>query len=66
MTLDKKVLFLWSERETWTQTFNSHNGTLSKTYSGANSGTYRIIAEYIAYGTSGSETINDISTEVKA
>lgn len=66
MTLEKKVLFWWSEKETWTQTFNSKNGTLSKTYSGADSGTYRITAEYIAYGTSGSETINDISAEVKA
>lgn len=66
MTLEKKVLFWWSEKETWTQTFNNYNGTLSKTYSGADSGTYRITAEYIAYGSSGSETINDTSAEVKA
>ena len=66
MTLEKKVLFWWSEKETWTQTFNSKNGTLSKTYSGADSGTYRITAEYIAYGTSGSEIINDTSAEIKA
>ena len=65
MTLEKKILFWWSEKETWTQTFNSSIGTLSKTYSGADSGTYRITAEYIAYGTSGSEIINDTSAEVK-
>ena len=66
MTLEKKVLFWWSEKETWTQTFNSKNGTLSKTYSVADSGTYRITAEYVAYSSSGSETINDTSAEVKA
>jgi hypothetical protein len=66
MTLEKKVLFWWSEKETWTQTFNSSRGTLSKTYSGADSGTYRITAEYIAYGSSGSEIINDTSAEIKA
>lgn len=66
MTLEKKILFWWSEKETWTQTFNSYNGTLSKTYSGADSGTYRVTAEYIAYSSSGSETINDTSAEVKA
>lgn len=66
MTLEKKILFWWSEKETWTQTFNSSSGTLSKTYSGADSGTYRVTAEYVAYSSSGSETINDISAEVKA
>ena len=66
MTLEKKILFWWSEKETWTQTFNSKNGTLSKTYSVADSGTYRITAEYVAYSSSGSETINDTSAEVKA
>lgn len=66
MTLEKKVLFWWSEQETWTQTFNSYNGTLSKNYSGANSGTYRITAEYIAYSGTNSETITDTSSEVKA
>lgn len=66
MTLEKKVLFWWSEQETWTQTFNSYNGTLSKNYSGANSGTYRVTAEYVAYSSSGSETISDTSAEVKA
>lgn len=66
MTLEKKILFWWSEKETWTQTFNSSSGTLSKTYSGADSGTYRVTAEYIAYSSSGSETISDTSTEVKA
>lgn len=66
MTLEKKILFWWSEKETWTQTFNSSSGTLAKTYSGADSGTYRITAEYIAYGSSGSEIINDTSAEIKA
>lgn len=66
MTLEKKVLFWWSEQETWTQTFNSYTGTLSKNYSGANSGTYRVSAEYIAYSGTNSETITDTSAEVKA
>lgn len=52
MTLEKKVLFWWSEKQTWTQTFNSYSGTLAKTYSDANSGTK-------------SETITDTSAEVK-
>lgn len=65
MTLEKKVLFWWSEKETWTQTFNSYSGTLSKTYSDANSGTYRISAEYVAYSGTKSETITDTSAEVK-
>lgn len=66
MTLEKKILFWWSEKETWTQTFNSSSGTLSKTYSGADGGTYRVSAEYVAYSSSGSETISDTSAEVKA
>lgn len=65
MTLEKKVLFWWSEKETWTQTFNSYNGTLSKTYIDADSGTYRISAEYVAYSGTKSETITDTSAEVK-
>ena len=66
MTLEKKVLFWWSEKETWTQTFNSYSGTLSKTYSDAGSGTYRVSAEYVAYSGTKSETITDTSAEVKA
>ena len=65
MTLEKKVLFWWSEKETWTQTFNSYSGTLSKTYSDAGSGTYRVSAEYVAYSGTKSETITDTSAEVK-
>lgn len=66
MTLEKKVLFWWSEKETWTQTFNSYNGTLSKTYIDTGSGTYRVNAEYIVYCGAKSETITDTSLAVKA
>lgn len=65
MTLEKKVLFWWSEQQTLTQTFNSSSGTLSKTYSDISGGTYRVSAEYIAYSGSKSETIEDTSSEVK-
>lgn len=65
MTLEKKVLFWWSEKATWTQTFNSSSGTLSKIYSDISSGTYRVSAEYVAYSGSKSETITDTSLEVK-
>ena len=65
MTLEKRVLFWWSEKQTWTQTFNSYSGTLAKTYSDADSGTYRISTEYVAYSGTKSETITDTSSEVK-
>ena len=48
------------------ETFNSYSGTLSKTYSDAGSGTYRVSAEYVAYSGTKSETITDTSAEVKA
>lgn len=65
MTLEKKVLFWWDEKESWTQTFNGYSGTLSKIYSGISSGEYRITTEYIVYSGTNSETITDTSAQVE-
>ena len=67
MTLQKKGGLLnlsWNDVTSWSQTFNSHSGTLSKTYS-VSSGTYRVKAVYVAYSGSNSETITSYSGEVK-
>ena len=54
MKLQKRTLLLfWTDEQTWTQTFNSHSGTLAKTKT-VSSGTYRVVANYTAY--SGTKT----------
>lgn len=62
MTLQKKTLLWWSEVETWSATYNTYNGTLSKTAS-VKSGTYRVKAVYTVYSGSNSESITDYSSQ---
>jgi len=67
MTLQRKGgLFnlFWNDVTTWSQTFNSHSGTLSRTYN-VSSGTYRVKAVYKAFSGNNSETITSYSGEVK-
>jgi hypothetical protein len=66
MTLQKRGgLFnlFWNDEITWTQTFNSHTGTLSKNYH-VTSGTYRVKAVYKAFSGNNSETITAYSGTV--
>lgn len=63
MHLEKKVLWWWSARETWTQTYTGYSGTLSESVS-VSGGTYRLRAVYIAYSGNNSETITGFSSEV--
>jgi len=62
MTLQKKTLLWWSEVETWSATYNTYYGTLSKTAS-VKSGTYRVKAVYTVYSGSNSESITDYSSQ---
>lgn len=64
MSLEKKVLWWWSEQTSWTATFNSYRGSLSKSY-GVGGGTYRVKAVYTVYSGTQSETITGYSQEVK-
>ncbi len=64
MSLEKKVLWWWSEQTSWTATFNSYRGSLSKSYS-VGGGTYRVKAVYTVYSGTQSETITGYSQEVK-
>ncbi len=63
MTLEKKTLWWWSEEESWSQTYNYHQATLTKTHS-VGSGTYRVKAVYVVYSGTQSETITSYSAEV--
>ena len=62
MTLQKKTLLWWSEVETWSATYNTYYGTLSKTAT-VKSGTYRVKAVYTVYSGSNSESITDYSSQ---
>ena len=64
MTLQKKTLLWWSEAESWTATYNTYYGTLSKTAT-VKSGTYRVKAVYTVYSGSNSESITDYSDQKK-
>lgn len=64
MTLQKKTLLWWSAKETWTATYNTFYGTLTKSIS-VDSGTYRVKAVYKVYSGSNSESITSYSSEVK-
>lgn len=64
MTLQKKTLLWWSTAETWTATYNTFYGTLTKSIS-VDSGTYRVKAVYKVYSGSNSESITSYSSEVK-
>lgn len=64
MRLEKKVLWWWDEQTSWTATFNSYRGSLSKSYS-VGGGTYRVKAVYTVYSGTQSETITSYSQEVK-
>jgi len=56
MKLQKRTLLLfWTDEQTWTLTFNSHSGTLSKSKA-VTSGTYRVQATYTAYSGTKTET----------
>ena len=56
MTLQKRFMLLfWTDEQTWTQTFNSYTGTLSKT-AAVTSGTYRVQATFTVYSGTKSET----------
>jgi hypothetical protein len=65
MTLQRRGFLglTWSDVNTWSQTFNSHNGTLSRTHN-AGSGTYRLRAVYVVSGGGSSETITVFSSIV--
>lgn len=61
MKLQKRVLLLfWSDEYTWSQTFNSYTGTLSKNVA-VTSGTYRVQATYTAYSGTKTETTTGTS-----
>jgi len=61
MKLQKRFLLLfWTDEYTWTQTFNSYTGTLTKTVT-VSSGTYRVQATYTAYSGSKTETTTGTS-----
>lgn len=62
MTLQKKTLLWWSEVETWSATYNTYYGSLSKS-AAVKSGTYRIKAVYTVYSGSNSESITDYSSQ---
>lgn len=64
MYLEKKTLWWWSTETSWTGTFNSYRGVLSKSHA-VGGGTYRVKAVYVAYSGSKSETITGYSSEVK-
>ena len=61
MKLQKRFLLLfWTDEQIWTQTFNTHSGTLSKTKA-VSSGTYRVQATYTAYSGTKTETTTGTS-----
>ena len=63
MTLQQRGGFLnlfWNDVITWTQTFNHHSGTLTRTHNVSN-GTFRIRATYVARSGSSSETVTRYS-----
>lgn len=64
MTLQKKTVLWWSKVESWTATFNSPVGSMSKTAS-VGSGTYRVKAEITVYSGSDYEEITAYSQEKK-
>jgi len=66
MHLEKKGFLglYWTTVASWSQTFNSSSGSLSKPYS-VSGGTYRVRADYAAYNGSASETYTEYSSEVK-
>lgn len=64
MTLQKKTLLWWSEVETWSATYNTYCGTLSKSTT-VDSGTYRVKVVYTVYSGSNSESITDYSSQYK-
>jgi hypothetical protein len=65
MTLQKRGFLglTWSDEVTWSQTFNSHSGTLSRQHN-VGSGTYRVKAVYVAFSGNNSETITSYSGTV--
>ena len=64
MTLQKKTLLWWSEVETWSATYNTYYGTMTKSTT-VGSGTYRVKAVYTVYSGSNSESITDYSSQYK-
>ncbi len=64
MTLQKKTLLWWSNVESWTGTYNTYYGSLTKSKA-VDSGTYRVKAVYKVYSGSKSETITGYSAEKK-
>lgn len=67
MTLQKQGFLglYWSDVASWTQTLNSYNATMGKSYGGLSGGTYRVKAVYTAYSGSASETFTEYSGNVK-
>ena len=63
MYLEKKTLWWWSTETSWTGTFYSYRGTLSKNHA-VKGGTYRVKAVYVVYSGSESETITGYSSNV--
>lgn len=66
MYLEKKGFLglYWTTVTSWSQSFNSSSGTLSKSYS-VTGGTYRVRADYVAYSGTASEAYTGYSSEVK-
>ena len=58
MTLQRKVLLLWSDVEEWTTTVSSYQATLSKTATVNSGKTYRVKVEAVVYCGSNSETVS--------
>lgn len=64
MTLQKKVLFWWSEVDTYTKTVSDYYIHVSDKYTLSDSGTYRAKADITVYSNSNSEEITCTSQQV--
>lgn len=64
ITLQKKILLFWDDVKTWTKTYETYYGTLSKT-SDVSGGTYRFKAVYKVYSGTKSETITKYSNSIQ-
>lgn len=64
MYLEKKTLWWWSTEASWSDTFYSYYGTLSKAFA-VKGGTYRVRTVYVVYCGNENETVTGYSSEVK-
>lgn len=63
MELQKHNMIKWETVTTWTSTFNTYYGTLSKTKTVTTGGLYRVKATFTVYSGSAYETITAYSGE---